>query len=483
MSKLKLFSFFCLFFLFATRASADSHTITSVLERDPNDLDAHFFGPTDATGKSPFHVYSADTIEGLSGTPLNVTPAEAAEKKTAIVAPVAPGKVRKKNTDQDTDSGHFLGFDKAQLDALIKDTQSSLPIKTSPPTPEPVKKKPRRTRRLANTNSTPAPRPTSIGMPTGSTIGTYYSLGVDIARLALRDGLVIDVKTSSGSLDNIRRMASNENAGLAIVQSDVIDYLSSNPSQSNQSIISNLRSVFTLYTEEIHLLVSNEIKTLQDLNKKRIIVGEIGSGTPITASRVFDKIGIDIEQITGVPPEAALRQLMLGKVDAIFLVGGKPLIYINGLLEIKNDDKLGKYTEGFHLMPLDDERLYGTYTRAQITPADYQSKNGLYRLTETVVPTIAVQALLVSYDFSKKDSHYHKMRCEQLSQLNSIVRENLATMASNDNREYHPKWAQVELDKKSTLAKSQCIDDSTPKETDLKAINCYLQTGNNCTIK
>ena len=514
MVRLQLCLFICLFFLFASNASADAHTITSSMERNPDDLDVHFFGPTDATGESPFHVYDSNEIEGLGGVALNVdldvddtlnvkappksevksyqllgfdstelealVSSEEAEKTPTKAAPVTPRTVSKKKIGKETGSDQLLGFDKAQLDALVKDIKPSPPVEPSSAKPKPVQKKQRQTKKLAKTVSTPALPSTSIGMPTGNTNGTYYPLGVNIAKLAASKGLLIDVKSSSGSLDNIRRMASDENAGLAIVQSDVVDYLLSDASQSNQAIINNLRSVFSLYNEEIHLLASKDIKTLLDLDKKRVIVGEIGSGTPITASRVFDKAGIDVEQITGIPPEKALKQLILGGVDALFFIGGKPLIYINGLLEMKNNERLREYTEGIHLIPLDDERLYDTYTRTEIAPTDYQSKNGLYRLTETVVPTIAVQAILVSYNFSTKDSQYHKMRCGQLNQLNRIVRENLEIMASNDDGKYHPKWAQVDLDQTTKLAKNQCIDDSKPKETDLKAIDCYLQTGNNC---
>lgn len=49
-----------------------------------------------------------------------------------------------------------------------------------------------------------------IGMPTGSTGGTYYPMGLDIAKLSAKNGVEVQVKNSLGSLDNIRRMASKE---------------------------------------------------------------------------------------------------------------------------------------------------------------------------------------------------------------------------------------------------------------------------------
>ena len=81
----------------------------------------------------------------------------------------------------------------------------------------------------------------TIGMPMGSTGGTYFPMGSDIATLASSVGLDIKVKSSAGSLDNIRRMSGTENAGISIVQSDVIDFLSINPSKINKSILRDLK--------------------------------------------------------------------------------------------------------------------------------------------------------------------------------------------------------------------------------------------------
>lgn len=384
----------------------------------------------------------------------------------------------------DNVSNQLLGFDKTELESIVFDKNPNVPSATvaSPSSILGLEKSEidllfsNKKTKSENAKQERIPQGSSIiGMPTGNNKSIYYPLGRDIAALTATKGLRIDVKTSSGSLDNIRRMASNENAGLAIVQSDIIEFLVNNPSQTNQAIIDNLRSVFSLYNEEIHLLAHKEIKTLQALNNKRVIVGELGSGTPITANIVFGKVGVDIEAITGLAPDKALKQFLMGEADAIFFVGGKPISYINRLLEMQNDENLRKYTANIHLIPLKDERLYDTYTKANIYPTDYQSKNGLYRLTESVVPTIAAQALLVSYNFSKNDTPYYKRRCEQVRQLNSVIRKNLGKLASNDSGKYHSKWAEVDLDQATRLPRSQCIG-----ANDLKAIDCYLQTGSHC---
>lgn len=321
----------------------------------------------------------------------------------------------------------------------------------------------------------------TIGMPTGSSGGTYFPMGSDIASLAAKQGLDIQVKTSVGSLDNIRRMAGKENAGISIVQSDVIDYLSKNPTKINKSVLRSLKLVFPLYNEEVHLLARKEITSINDLENKRVVVGKLGSGTHITSNNILNIVDINVIQIYDLAPKEAYESLILGKVDAVFFVGGKPVKYIDGLLEMSSNEQLRKYTDAIHLVAIDDERLNESYAKASFYPQDYVTKDGLRQLTKVTVPTVAVRAIMVSHDFSRKTSPYYKMRCKQVNQINTIVRNNLALLTSGGFGEetYHSKWAQVDLDQPVDLTKSSCIENGGNVD-ELKQINCYLQTGSSC---
>jgi TRAP transporter TAXI family solute receptor len=321
-----------------------------------------------------------------------------------------------------------------------------------------------------------------IGMPTGSNGGTYYPMGSDIAKLAASEGLNIDVKSSLGSLDNIRRMSSSENAGISIVQSDVIEYLGNTKSSVNKAVLKHLRLVFPLYNEEVHLLAKGGIVSIADLENKRVVVGKLGSGTFVTVSNILNKVGIKVVQIHDLSPKEAYQGLLLGKVDAVFFVGGKPISYINGLLEMKVDEKLSKLAEDIHLVPLDDERLYESYAKATITPMDYETSDRTARLTDVVVPTVAVKAVLVSHDFSIKNNGYYQMRCRQIDQLNNVVRNNLELLASGGagGNEFHPKWEHVDLDQDVDLPRSACIKGIGRDVDEAKEIDCYLQTGKSC---
>ena len=321
-----------------------------------------------------------------------------------------------------------------------------------------------------------------MGMPTGTSGGTYYSMGTDIASLAAKQGVDITITNSAGSLDNLRRMAGTGNAGISIVQSDVVDFLSKNPNSVNRRVLRNLRLVLPLYDEEVHLLARKDIASINDLENKRVVVGELGSGTHITSNNILNTVDINVKQIYDLTPKEAYESLILGKVDAVFFVGGKPVSYINGLLEMKSNEKLSKYMDDIHLVPIEDERLNQVYAKASFLPQDYVTKDRRHQLTQVTVPTVAVKALLVSHDFGRDNSYYYRMRCEQVNQINSVIRENLTLLASGGfgDGSYHPKWSQVDLDQPVDLEKSSCIKDTRDVD-ELKLINCYLQKGAGCS--
>src|SRR5471032_3171362 len=79
----------------------------------------------------------------------------------------------------------------------------------------------------------------AIGIVTGPKTGTYYAFGKDIEQVAGRTGIHVNVKPSEGSVDNIKRINSSENAALGIVQSDVLGFLSRSKSAESVRMASN----------------------------------------------------------------------------------------------------------------------------------------------------------------------------------------------------------------------------------------------------
>ena len=105
----------------------------------------------------------------------------------------------------------------------------------------------------------------TIGIVTGPKTGTYFAFGKDIAEVAGKAGISVDVKPSEGSVDNIKRLNSSENAALGIVQSDVLGFLSRSRNPESMRIAGNLRMVFPFYNEEVHVLARRTIHPLSVL--------------------------------------------------------------------------------------------------------------------------------------------------------------------------------------------------------------------------
>lgn len=276
-----------------------------------------------------------------------------------------------------------------------------------------------------------------IGMVTGSKTGTYIQFGNDIAGVAKTVGLDILVKDSQGSIDNIRRINSKENATFGIVQSDVLGFLSRSESPEMRQVAGRLRLIFPFYNEEVHLFANKSIQSFSDLQGKRVIVGEQGSGTWLTATNLLQLTGVKPAEMLNIPPLQGVTTVLKGEADAMFYVAGKPVNLFTKVGNLITKPEFATMLANVHFVPLDDPRMLREYQPAKIGPADYEWLPG-------DVSTIAVKAVLMSFDFSGKQNPYFVRRCQQLVKLGQAIRANIGQLRQTG----HPKWKEVSLDEK-----------------------------------
>ena len=91
--------------------------------------------------------------------------------------------------------------------------------------------------------------------------------------------------------------------------------------------------------------------------------------------------------------------------------------------------------ENVHFVPLNDPKMLQEYVSSEIRSDDYA-------WFDNTIPTIAVKAVLVCFDFSSKRTEYYKLRCQQLSQLGKVIKDNIDEL----RRTGHPKWQEVNLE-------------------------------------
>lgn len=305
-----------------------------------------------------------------------------------------------------------------------------------------------------------------VGMVTGSSKGTYYRFGLDMKKYAEQDGLLLDIKESAGSLRNIERINSRENAAFGIVQADVLTFLATKPEMKD--VVDKLRVIFPFYLEEIHVFANTQIQSLSDLNGKRVSIGVDGSGVWLTSKNIFNILGIELGQEEHLDTSTALQKVLIGELDAMIYVAGKPTKAFDPITKMANSGKpeIIDLLKNVHFVPVTEKPIFEeTYEKdgVYLGPEDYP-------WMAEKVPTAAVRALLVSFDFSSGSTDYYKLRCSQLATLGKAIWNNISKLQEGEG---HQKWNEVHLQrtvpkwKHDTCSRSNLtINNTNPPSTE-----------------
>ncbi len=262
---------------------------------------------------------------------------------------------------------------------------------------------------------------------TGGPSGTYIQFGRNIAEVAAKCNVTLNVRESAGSLENFLGVRKRRNTQFGIVQSDVLEYLKTFAADDPgvARAILGVRIAFPLYNEEVHILGTKDINSLADLNGKRIAIGVEDSGTFLTASLVLDLAQVVPAERLTINAEAALQSLKAGQIDAFFYVAGAP----TKIFQAPDID-----ASRFHLVPISDPTLQAVYSPAQIAA-------GTYPFQPDAVNVVAVKAVLMTYEYSPRRNAYHRESCKSVSDIANVIVTRFGELRENG----HPKWQQVDL--------------------------------------
>jgi uncharacterized protein len=260
-----------------------------------------------------------------------------------------------------------------------------------------------------------------VGVISGGVTGTYVRIAADLAN-ALDDGYQMRVLPiiGKGSVRNIEDLLLLRGIDVAIVQSDVLDFYKR--AELVPNIEATIRYIAKLYNEEVHVLAKSEYGTIDDLAGKRVNFGTEGSGTFMTASIIFDDLGIDVD-VASDPEPVALEKLRSGEIDAMVFVGGKPVAFIE---EVDRSEQL-------HLLAIPPERIKAAYLPSELTPDAYPN---LIDAGEPV-ETVAVTAVLAAYNWPADHPRREK--------LNRFIESFSANFSRLLEPPYHPKWQEIDL--------------------------------------
>ena len=158
-----------------------------------------------------------------------------------------------------------------------------------------------------------------------------------------------------------------------------------------------------------------------------MVLGAKDSGSWLTAVNLMHIMGVEPGEALYLDPSDAVKAVLLGEADAMFYVAGKPVTLFEKMNQVKanHPDMIKK----IHFVPLQEAAMLNEYVPSQLSSEDYEWLEGN-------VPTIAVKAMLVSFDFSARNTDYYRRRCREIGTLGRVLRDRLSYLQPNNNCPY-----------------------------------------------
>ncbi|MGE5216904.1 MAG: TAXI family TRAP transporter solute-binding subunit [Chloroflexota bacterium] len=251
----------------------------------------------------------------------------------------------------------------------------------------------------------------ALTIATGSHEGTYFKIAQDIKQIAEKEGIPLNIVETNGSFDNINLLGAGK-VDLAIMQLDVFQFVAEiMRKETGINVLQEAKVLLNLYLEEIHVIAKNpEIKSLQQLQGKRVAVGPEKSGSALTAEVLLAGFDLTVDHVFS-PPDEAVKKLNAGEIDALIFVGGAPVPAFRDL------------DGSFHFVALPaDSGLEQIYPKKRI-------EKSVYPWAEAF-DTHAVPSVIMTRN--RLDSEYAAV----LQKLVLLILLNKETLDSTG----HPKW-------------------------------------------
>jgi TRAP-type uncharacterized transport system substrate-binding protein len=262
----------------------------------------------------------------------------------------------------------------------------------------------------------------TVGIVGGLLSGTYMRF-VDEMASVLNDGdnLRILPIVSYGAASNLDDLLYLRGVDAAVTQSDVFEYFRTERKTPN--LERRVQYVIRLPISELHILARNEVQSLEDLRGKKVNFGPAGTGASLTGTIVFQRLGINVEQVM-IDQPTALQKLQQGQVDAIARVIPKPIDFFSKIPQ----------NSGLHLVNIPfTKKFEDLYTLGEFTKQEYPN----LLQGQDHIDTIAVPAVLAVFNWAKNTDRYNKV-----SRFIEYLFNRWDTL---QHPPYHPKWRDVNL--------------------------------------
>jgi len=263
----------------------------------------------------------------------------------------------------------------------------------------------------------------TVTIVSGNPNGTYLYLAYDMSAV-LDDGNELRVLPviGKGGYQNVVDVLHLRGIDLCITQSNIMSYLKKS-GEFGSTIDNRLAYIAKLYNEEMHVLAGPGIKSIQDLNGKKVNFSDVGSGTQFSTRLIFDLLNIKAEEVN-VGQADGYQMVKSGEIAATILIAGKPT---GAFAKFKLEP-------GMTLLPVPyTEVLEQDYFPAKLTSDDYPNLIA----KGSSVDTVAIGAVLASYNWARDTDRYRR--------VSQFVDAFFAKFSEFQKPARHTKWREANL--------------------------------------
>ena len=262
----------------------------------------------------------------------------------------------------------------------------------------------------------------TVGVAGAQLSDTYMRFANELAEV-LDDGdnLRVIPMVTYGAASNLDDLLYLRRVDVAVTQIDVFDYFRTQ--RKIPDLDYRVNYIIRLPVSEMHVLARIDIQSIEDLRGKKVSFGPPGSASSLTGAIVFQRLGVQIEQVPYDNP-TALQKLRSGELAALVCVIGQPIDFFAKI----------PANSGLHFVPISFSKTFADYySLGELTNKEYP----------TLVPeaqpvdTIAVPAVLAVATREKGHDRYRRVE--------RFVERLFTNWDKFREPPRHPKWRDVNL--------------------------------------
>ena len=274
---------------------------------------------------------------------------------------------------------------------------------------------------LPNSDAMNANTVTVITAPAG---GATAIFGSDMARV-LDDGeLRVLPVLGKGPVRNVVDILHLKAIDMGMVAGDVPEFYKLQ--YKIPDVASRLRQIAKLYNNELHVIAPTSIKSIFDLEGKRIVAQtDVGY---YSAKVIFSRLNMHVTYDYWTDDSKAIQKIIDGEADAYITSTGKVFPLARA---IKNEDRR------LHLVPIPyDPRLQDLYLPTTLSGTEYPN----LLLPDEKIETVATSVLLVTFNWPENSERYRRTA--------KFVDAFFSKIDEFSKPPRHPKWAESSINVK-----------------------------------